>query len=199
MTQGGDAVAVQVALRVRPLVPSEIEQGCVPCLDVTPGEPQITVGGEKTFTFDHVFSATTPQAEVYSKAVDPLLDAFFRGFNTTVFAYGQTGSGKTHTMGTNASADVTLDEKTGIIPRMVSDMYARIEQEGTSWKRDITVSFLEIHNDDIRDLLDQVRGLGPEHRVRVALRNRSSAWNLSPASKPRGKHGLPPAYHAGPY
>ncbi|KAJ1484934.1 P-loop containing nucleoside triphosphate hydrolase protein [Baffinella frigidus] len=92
MPPPGDAVAVQVALRVRPLVPSEIEQGCVACLGVTPGEPQVVVGGEKAFTFDHVFSAATPQEDVYTNAVQPLLEAFFAGFNTTVFAYGQTGT-----------------------------------------------------------------------------------------------------------
>ncbi|KAJ1484933.1 P-loop containing nucleoside triphosphate hydrolase protein [Baffinella frigidus] len=58
-------------------------------------------------------------------------------------------------MGTNAGVDEAGDDETGIIPRLVADLFARVNQEGDVWRRDVSVSFLEIHNDDIHDLLDQ--------------------------------------------
>lgn len=52
------------------------------------------IGKDKAFTYDYVFSKTTPQIEVYEAAVEPLLNSLFNGYNATVLAYGQTGSGK---------------------------------------------------------------------------------------------------------
>lgn len=160
MSGGGD-ISVKVAVRIRPLVPIELEKACGRCLDKVQGEPQVLLGGgEKAFTFDHVFDSESRQEDVYTQTVQPLLDTFFQGINVTVFAYGQTGSGKTHTMGTNDGKVAGLDkitESAGIIPRIVAETFERIEQErsnGTAVSHSVKVSFLEIHNDDIHDLLD---------------------------------------------
>ena len=160
MSAGGD-LSVKVAVRIRPLVPAEVQQACERCLEKVGGEPQILLGGgDKAFTFDQVYDSDSPQEVVYKETVQPLLDSFFQGINVTVFAYGQTGSGKTHTMGTNDGKVAGLEEITasaGIIPRIVAETFERIEKErasGTAVSHAVKVSFLEIHNDDIHDLLD---------------------------------------------
>lgn len=160
MSAVGD-VSVKVAVRIRPLVPAEVQQACERCLEKVKGEPQVVLGGgDKSFTFDQVYDSCAPQEAVYQETVQPLLESFFQGINVTVFAYGQTGSGKTHTMGTNDGKVAGLEEITesaGIIPRIVAETFERIEKErasGIAVSHVVKVSFLEIHNDDIHDLLD---------------------------------------------
>lgn len=89
---------MRVAVRVRPLLPREALRGHRPCLrgDAATGEVAL---GRRRFRFAAVLPETAGQAAVYRACVQPLLRAFFRGFNATVFAYGQTGSGKTYTIG----------------------------------------------------------------------------------------------------
>ncbi|KAJ7409418.1 hypothetical protein WISP_114338 [Willisornis vidua] len=93
-----EGAAVRVAVRVRPLLPREALRGHRPCLrgDAATGEVAL---GRRRFRFAAVLPEAAGQAAVYRACVQPLLRAFFRGFNATVFAYGQTGSGKTYTIG----------------------------------------------------------------------------------------------------
>lgn len=95
----GDYSAVQVAVRVRPLLPKELLHAHESCITVDSELHRITLGHDRHFYCDHLFEETCCQEDVYSASVQPLVDAFFQGFNATVFAYGQTGSGKTYTIG----------------------------------------------------------------------------------------------------
>lgn len=95
----GDFSAVQVAVRVRPLLPKELLHCHESCITVDPELRRITLGHDRHFLCDYLFEESCCQEEVYSVSVQPLVDAFFQGFNATVFAYGQTGSGKTYTIG----------------------------------------------------------------------------------------------------
>ncbi|CAF99540.1 unnamed protein product, partial [Tetraodon nigroviridis] len=95
----GDYCAVQVAVRVRPLLPKELLRSHESCITVDSELQRITLGHDRHFYCDHLFEETCCQEDVYSASVQPLVDAFFQGFNATVFAYGQTGSGKTYTIG----------------------------------------------------------------------------------------------------
>lgn len=72
------------------------------------------------------------------------------GFNGTIFAYGQTSSGKTHTM-QGVIDDVELR---GIVPRMVKTVFNRIENSSENMEFAVKVSFCEIYNERIKDLLD---------------------------------------------
>lgn len=54
-----------------------------------PGEPHVTIGADRGFTFDHVFDMPTPQMNVYADCVHNLVEGIFDGFNATVLAYGQ--------------------------------------------------------------------------------------------------------------
>lgn len=94
-----DYSAVQVAVRVRPLLPKELLHCHESCITVDPDLRRVTLGHDRHFVCDFLFEETACQEDVYSASVQPLIDAFFQGFNATVFAYGQTGSGKTYTIG----------------------------------------------------------------------------------------------------
>jgi len=94
-----DDSAVQVAVRVRPLLPKELLHSHESCITVDPEQRTVTLGHDRHFVCDFLFDETSFQEEVYAAAVQPLIEAFFQGFNATVFAYGQTGSGKTYTIG----------------------------------------------------------------------------------------------------
>ena len=93
------ASAVQVAVRVRPLL-SSLESGCGSCIHIQPTDldyaTSIQVGPESgpTFTFDEVFPTTTTQLEVFEHKVSPLVERCLEGYNATILAYGQTGSGE---------------------------------------------------------------------------------------------------------
>lgn len=90
---------MRVAVRVRPLLPREALRGHRPCLRGDAATGEVALGRRRRFRFAAVLPEAAGQAAVYRACVQPLLRAFFRGFNATVFAYGQTGSGKTYTIG----------------------------------------------------------------------------------------------------
>lgn len=94
-----EETAVQVAVRVRPLLPKEILHNHVSCITADPEERRVTLGNDRHFHCDFVFEESSTQEDVYTDCVQPLIESFFHGFNATVFAYGQTGSGKTYTIG----------------------------------------------------------------------------------------------------
>ncbi|CAN9501651.1 unnamed protein product [Ophioblennius macclurei] len=145
-------IPVRVALRCRPLVRKEINEGCQSCLTFVPGEPQVVVGTEKAFTYDYVFEPTAEQEEVFSTAVSPLLNGLFKGYHATVLAYGQTGSGKTFSMGGTYTSSQENDPSVGVIPRVISRIFNEKEKR-TDCEFHMTVSYLEIYNEDILDLL----------------------------------------------
>ncbi|TRZ20658.1 hypothetical protein HGM15179_006466 [Zosterops borbonicus] len=145
-----EAAAVRVAVRVRPLLPREALRGHRPCLrgDAATGEVAL---GRRRFRFAAVLPETAGQAAVYRACVQPLLRAFFRGFNATVFAYGQTGSGKTYTIGEASVASINEDEQ-GIIPRAMAETF-RLIDENDLIDYTVRVSYLEVYKEEFRDLL----------------------------------------------
>ncbi|XP_070839122.1 kinesin family member 4 [Chaetodon trifascialis] len=153
MTNEDDKVIpVRVALRCRPLVPKEISEGCQCCLTFVPGEPQVIIGTEKAFTYDYVFDPTAEQEEVFNSAVSSLLIGLFKGYHATVLAYGQTGSGKTFSMGGTYTSAQENDPSVGVIPRVIRRIFEEIDKR-TDSEFCLTVSYLEIYNEDILDLL----------------------------------------------
>uniref|UniRef100_A0A8B9VZH0 Kinesin-like protein n=1 Tax=Anas zonorhyncha TaxID=75864 RepID=A0A8B9VZH0_9AVES len=70
------------------------------------------------------------------------------GYNGTIFAYGQTGSGKSFTM----QGVVDPSTEKGIIPRAFEHIFESIQcAENTKFL--VRASYLEIYNEDVRDLL----------------------------------------------
>ncbi|XP_030305103.1 chromosome-associated kinesin KIF4A isoform X3 [Calypte anna] len=145
-------IPVRVALRCRPLVPKERSEGCQMCLSFVPGEPQVVVGTDKSFTYDYVFDPSVEQEEVFNTAVAPLIRGIFKGYNATVLAYGQTGSGKTYSMGGTYTASQEDEPSVGVIPRVIKLLFKEKEQR-QDWEFVLKVSYLEIYNEDILDLL----------------------------------------------
>jgi kinesin family member 11 len=80
-----------------------------------------------------------------------------RGFNCTIFAYGQTGTGKTYTMSGDISDQLPLPDGAGIIPRVLHALFARLDSglnsPTTVSETDVKVSFIELYNENFRDLL----------------------------------------------
>ncbi|XP_034406150.1 kinesin family member 4 [Cyclopterus lumpus] len=153
MTNEDDkGIPVRVALRCRPLVPKENNEGCQCCLTFVPGQPQVIVGTEKAFTYDYVFDPTAEQEEVFNSTVSPLLCGLFKGYHATVLAYGQTGSGKTFSMGGTYTSAQENDPSVGVIPRVIRRIFEEKDKR-TACEFCLAVSYLEIYNEDILDLL----------------------------------------------
>ena len=104
----------------------------------------------KQFTFDSVYDHTNTQREIYEETALPIVRAAMEGYNGTVFCYGQTGTGKTHTM--EGSLDPPAER--GIIPNAFDTVFADIDaSEAVDKTFLVRASFLEIYNENVRDLL----------------------------------------------
>lgn len=158
-------IPVRVALRCRPLVSKEINEGCQTCLSFVPGEPQVVVGTDKSFTYDFVFDPSTEQEEVFNTAVAPLIKGIFKGYNATVLAYGQTGSGKTYSMGGAYTAEQEHESTIGVIPRVIQLLFKEINKK-SDFEFTLKVSYLEIYNEEILDLLCPSREKASQINIR---------------------------------
>ena len=151
--QAGKSECVKVAIRVRPMNKHEKEQNSKICVDVDTVNNTVSVssskGTPKTFQFDYVYPMDTTQRDIYDQVAFPIVDSIFQGYNGTIFAYGQTGCGKTFTM----MGIVNDPELKGIIPNAFSHIFGFIKTEGESKKFLVRCSFVEIYNEEVRDLL----------------------------------------------
>ncbi|XP_069349646.1 kinesin-like protein KIF13A isoform X4 [Eulemur rufifrons] len=157
---------VKVAVRVRPMNRRELELNtkCVVEMEgnqtVLHPPPSNTKQGErkppKVFAFDYCFwsmdeSNTAKYAgqEVVFKCLgEGILEKAFQGYNACIFAYGQTGSGKSFSMMGHA-------EQLGLIPRLCCALFKRISlEQNESQTFKVEVSYMEIYNEKVRDLLD---------------------------------------------
>jgi kinesin family protein 3/17 len=154
---------IQVVVRCRPLFGKEIREArnhIVDC-DVRRGEVRIdnpkTPGDPpKQFTFDGVYDHTSTQKEIFEGCALPIVRAAIEGYNGTIFCYGQTGTGKTHTM---EGKDEPENER-GLIPNTFETVFGDIDAlEAANKNFLVRASFLEIYNENVRDLLgkDQSR------------------------------------------
>ncbi|KAG8064543.1 hypothetical protein GUJ93_ZPchr0004g40062 [Zizania palustris] len=98
------------------------------------------------YAFDKVFGPATTTHHVYDIAAQHVVSGAMEGINGTVFAYGVTSSGKTHTMHGEQKSP-------GIIPLAVKDVFSII-QDTPGREFLLRVSYLEIYNEVINDLLD---------------------------------------------
>ncbi|XP_077077762.1 kinesin-like protein KIF13A isoform X7 [Siphateles boraxobius] len=157
---------VKVAVRVRPMNRREIELNTKCVVEMEENQtilhpPPSNTKGEnrkqpKVFAFDHCFwsmdESNIPkyagQEVVFKCLGEGILENAFQGYNACIFAYGQTGSGKSFSMMGNG-------EQPGLIPRLCCTLFERVskeQNEAHSFK--VEVSFMEIYNEKVRDLLD---------------------------------------------
>lgn len=110
------------------------------------GGPNGRRSRDRTFGFDRVFDENTTQADVYEATTRSLLESVLDGYNATVFAYGATGCGKTHTI------TGTVHEP-GVIFLTMQELFERISERTEDKVTEVSLSYLEIYNETIRDLL----------------------------------------------
>jgi len=151
---------VRVVARCRPLLSREIQEQREPIVKVNQEQGEISIANPtvssnedpKNLSFDHVFGPDTSQSIIYNEIAFPLVDSVLQGYNGTIFAYGQTGAGKTYTMQGNINSG--SEETKGIIPRAIKQIFSFIES--TPEKQFVVrVSFLEIYNEQVQDLLNK--------------------------------------------
>ncbi|KAG5420621.1 CIN8 [Candida metapsilosis] len=120
-----------------------------------PSSSQDTTANKKTYKFDQVYGSQADQGLLYSHVALPLLSEFLEGVNVTILAYGQTGTGKTYTMcgfnSNNKMDELPLPEVAGIIPRTLFELFEKLEYMGADYM--VKVSYLEIYNEELTDLL----------------------------------------------
>lgn len=129
----------------------------------------------KIFTFDHCFkyseSASHDQEVIYDTIGREYLLHTLDGYNTCILAYGQTGSGKSFTMmgpevskhsqNNDTAPDRAIENSAiGIIPRVCCDLFdicnmCDSEEDGIKTQFEIYCSYLEIYNEQVRDLLSE--------------------------------------------
>ena len=108
----------------------------------------ITKTKQNKFAFDFAFQEKTNQEEIYHYTTETLLQSVFDGFNSTVFAYGATGSGKTYTMVGNG-------ENPGLMVRTISDLFNMIKSNNNDNNYRITINYIEVYNETLKDLLSE--------------------------------------------
>ncbi|XP_061248116.1 kinesin-like protein KIF18B isoform X2 [Bos javanicus] len=161
---------LRVVVRLRPPTPKELESQRRPVVQVVdervlvfdPEEPDggflglkwgsaqdgpRKKGKDLTFVFDRVFGETATQQDVFQHTTHSILDSFLQGYNCSVFAYGATGAGKTHTM-------LGRERDPGIMYLTTMELYRRLEACREEKRFEVLISYLEVYNEQIHDLLE---------------------------------------------
>jgi kinesin family protein C1 len=155
---------IRVYVRTRPFLPADGDSKSS-CIDILGDGESLAITDPRNkepsaFKFDKVFPPSAGQDCVFQEVSD-FVQSALDGYNVCLFSYGQTGSGKTHTMQGSGTGVMR-----GIIPRAVEQILGQIKNlQNCRWKYQMTASFLEIYNEDLRDLLhclnvSSVRGTG---------------------------------------
>ncbi|KAJ2966770.1 hypothetical protein NUW58_g10589 [Xylaria curta] len=160
---------IKVVVRCRPFNSREIDRGSKCIVEMKNNQTVLTPPSDaahgakgpkdlapKAFAFDRSywsFDKSDPdyagQENLHNDLGKPLLDNAFQGYNNCIFAYGQTGSGKSYSM-------MGYGKEHGIIPKICQDMFERIGglQQDKNTRCTVEVSYLEIYNERVRDLLN---------------------------------------------
>ncbi|XP_043836875.1 kinesin-like protein KIF20A isoform X2 [Dromiciops gliroides] len=130
---------VKVYLRVRPLLPSEVErqeeQGCVrienpeTLILQAPKDSFAMRSNERgvgqathRFTFSQIFGPEVGQASFFNLTVKEIVRDVLKGYNWLIYTYGVTNSGKTHTVqGSNKDG--------GILPRSLAVIFNSVQNQ----------------------------------------------------------------------
>ncbi|TDL29083.1 kinesin-domain-containing protein [Rickenella mellea] len=174
MAEGGDG-NIKVVVRCRPLNSRELARGAKPLIRMEgnmtfldppeAGSSQANASSGRatekktmTFSFDKSYWSAGDRSEarycsqqtLYSDLGRELLDHSFGGFNACILAYGQTGSGKSYSM-------MGYGPDKGIIPLTCAELFKRVEEKSgddPNVSFTVEVSYIEIYNEKVRDLLN---------------------------------------------
>lgn len=159
---------MKVVVRCRPMNQKEIAQGHQRIIEMNVKKGTIEINNPakkeevpRMFTYDSVYDWNSKQIDLYDETFRQLVDSVLEGYNGTIFAYGQTGTGKTFTM-EGVRSDPILR---GVIPNSFEHIFTHIARTQNQQYL-VRASYLEIYQEDIRDLLskDQSRRLELKER-----------------------------------
>lgn len=155
---------MKVAIRMRPLNMKEESHRRI--WEVNPELESVTqvsdsgrplrkrVKNKNHFSFDKVFTEESKTRDVYDSVAKGIVDSVVDGLNGTIIAYGQTSSGKTYTMqGARSSQKGGVNETEGILQMAAQDIFSQLSQKPERAFL-LRVSYVEIYNEEVRDLLD---------------------------------------------
>ncbi|KAG7347885.1 kinesin motor domain containing protein [Nitzschia inconspicua] len=159
-----ESEGITVAIRMRPL--NDNEENKERIWKVLPKYSSVTqttrdgkplserVTGRTFFTFDKTFGEDTDNRKVYDSVAKGIVGSVVQGLNGTIFAYGQTSSGKTYTMQGSGSLEEGSEDggEGGLVHMAARDIFSQIEKQENRLFL-VRVSFLEIYNEEVRDLL----------------------------------------------
>jgi len=161
---------IRVVARVRPfLLDDNVNEDAESCV-IPMSETSLKIMRNNNrntadfFSVDRAFPQSASQEQVFTE-VSEFVQSALDGYNVCLFSYGQTGSGKTYTM--QGSSNVR--QMRGIIPRaieQVSEYKTQLERDG--WQYTMQVSFLEIYNETIHDLLRENEIDEHKHEVKAS-------------------------------
>jgi len=152
---------IRVAVRVRTLIPSERSQGArsvIHVLDkklVVLMDPGTTASDdflrlhksrERRYAFDMAFDESASQRDVHERATEGVVNGVLDGVNATVFVYGATAAGKTYTM-------LGSPPESGLMSLTLEELFQKIESLRQDKSFKVKCSFIEIYNENVRDLL----------------------------------------------
>ncbi|KAG9450064.1 hypothetical protein H6P81_010029 [Aristolochia fimbriata] len=160
---GGSRILVFV--RLRPMAKKEREAGARSCVRVVNRRDiyltefatendylRLKRVRGRHFAFDASFPDSTSQQEVYTATTANLVEAVLQGRNGSVFCYGATGAGKTYTM-------LGTVDNPGVMVLAIKDLFAKIRQRSCDGNHVVHLSYLEVYNETVRDLLSPGRPL----------------------------------------
>ena len=150
---------IKVCLRIRPMSLQEKSRNDTSCIEPVSNDQLILSHKNlrRSYTFNIVFAPESSQEDIFFNcSIDKLIDSALDGYSVTIFAYGQTGSGKTYTI---MGRDDAINEKilsnnkfSGIMPKSIKYIWSTVGNRQQKYY--IKVSFLEIYNEQINDLLN---------------------------------------------
>ncbi|CAH8555979.1 unnamed protein product [Heterobilharzia americana] len=165
---------VKVAVRCRPMSEKEVSMNYRTVTTISELDGCVTLkrsdSGDdppKCFIFDFVFGCNSKQTDIYNRVARPIVEKVLEGYNGTIFAYGQTGTGKTFTM----EGVRSVPELRGIIPNSFAHIFGAIAKADTNTRFLVRVSYLEIYNEEVRDLLgkDKTASLDVKERPDIGV------------------------------
>ncbi|XP_042440404.1 kinesin-like protein KIN-8A [Zingiber officinale] len=161
----GGGSRINVFVRLRPMAKKEKDAGSRCCVKiVNRKDVYLTEFASETdylrlkrvrgrhFCFDASFPDSTSQQEVYTTTTSDLVEGVLQGRNGSVFCYGATGAGKTYTM-------LGTIENPGVMVLAIKDLFSKIRQRSYDGDHSVQLSYLEVYNETVRDLLSPGRPL----------------------------------------
>lgn len=165
-SEEGRMAKIMVFVRLRPMGRREIELGSKSCVRITDDRDvyltelssemdylrRLNRVSGRHFSFDAAFSDHATQQHVYSTTTADLVQGVLQGRNGSVFCYGSTGAGKTYTM-------LGTLKNPGVMVLAMKDLFSKIRQRNCDSNHGVHLSYLEVYNETVRDLLSPGRSL----------------------------------------